>query len=76
MRAVQIASLCPLRRSLSRPGSRHDSLADDRVQGQHAAAMPHRRIEIGLGHLVVSAPRVEEDKLGDLPFLESLSRSR
>ena len=55
--------------------SRHDSLGDDRVQVQHAATMTHRRVEIGFGHLVVSALRVEEDDLGDLAFLKSLSRS-
>ena len=50
--------------------SRHDSLADDGVQGQLGATMPRGRIEVGLGHIVVAALRVEEDKLGDLPFLE------
>ncbi len=42
---------------------------------QHAAAMTHRRVEIRLGHVVVSPLGVEEDKLGRLhPSWNSLSR--
>ena len=51
-----------------RSASRQDPLPDHRVQVEHAAAMPRRRIEIGLDRVVVLALGVQEDELGDLPL--------
>ncbi len=54
------------------PTSRHDSLANDRVQVEHAAAVPCGRIKVRLDRVVVLALGIQVSQLRLLTFSEKL----